>query len=182
MHLMIHATQTVNFRKIATYFIDCSGSFTVLLSVLWEELMFWLGMAVNFSTNCKDRKVAALLALVGIVVPGLHKFYLGQPRWGIVYLLLLWTPISKVASILEAAWYLFQDREEFDRNFNSLSLGVSATNGIIVSGATAGRTIDVPQIAAIADALRQLDDLRQDGLISEYEFEQKRRQLLDRMG
>jgi hypothetical protein len=37
------------------------------------------------------------------------------------------------------------------------------------------------QVSAIADALRELDDLRQDGLISEYEFEQKRRQLLDRI-
>jgi hypothetical protein len=36
-------------------------------------------------------------------------------------------------------------------------------------------------VSAIAEALRQLDCLRQDGLISEYEFEQKRRKLLDRM-
>jgi len=35
---------------------------------------------------------------------------------------------------------------------------------------------------AIADALRQLDTLRQEGLISEYEFEQKRRRLLDQIG
>lgn len=132
------------------------------------------------SANFKDRKVAAILALAGIMVPGLHKFYLGQPRWGIVYLLLLWTPISKVASLLEAAWYLFQDREEFDRNFNPLPVGASTTNTMIPSGTS--RAIEVPQIGAIAEALRQLDDLRQDGLISEYEFEQKRRQLLDRMG
>ena len=36
-------------------------------------------------------------------------------------------------------------------------------------------------VSAIAEALRQLDQLRQDGLISEYEFEQKRRQLLERI-
>jgi hypothetical protein len=36
-------------------------------------------------------------------------------------------------------------------------------------------------VGAIADALRQLDSLRQEGLLSEYEFEQKRRQLLDRI-
>ncbi|MEO1621361.1 MAG: helix-hairpin-helix domain-containing protein, partial [Cyanobacteria bacterium J06632_3] len=33
-------------------------------------------------------------------------------------------------------------------------------------------------VGALAEALRELDALRQDGLISEYEFEQKRRQLL----
>ncbi|GAB4135686.1 MAG: hypothetical protein Fur0046_08690 [Cyanobacteria bacterium J069] len=41
--------------------------------------------------------------------------------------------------------------------------------------------IDPAQVGAIADALRQLDRLRQEGLISEYEFEQKRRRLLDQI-
>jgi hypothetical protein len=33
----------------------------------------------------------------------------------------------------------------------------------------------------VANALRELDALREEGLISEYEFEQKRRQLIDRI-
>ena len=37
------------------------------------------------------------------------------------------------------------------------------------------------QVKAIAEAMRELDRLREDGLLTEYEFEQKRRQLLDRM-
>ena len=62
-----------------------------------------------------------------------------------------------------------QDEEAFDRNFN---LGKSATrNSQKVSN----------QVEAMADAMRELDALRQDGLISEYEFEQKRRQLLDQI-
>jgi Short C-terminal domain len=36
----------------------------------------------------------------------------------------------------------------------------------------------VPQLT---DGIRQLEQLRVDGLITEYEFEQKRRQFLDRM-
>jgi len=35
---------------------------------------------------------------------------------------------------------------------------------------------------ALGVALRELDRLRQEGLISEAEFEQKRRQLLDQVG
>lgn len=116
----------------------------------------------------KSRKVAAILAFSGTLVPisGLHKFYLGQPLWGVLYLLLSWTPIPRVASAIEGFWYLVQDAEEFDRNFNADTV-VSFQSTV------------VPQnVNALADALRQLESLRQEGLISEYEFEQKRRQLL----
>ena len=116
----------------------------------------------------KSRKIAAILAFSGTLVPisGLHKFYLGQPLWGVLYLLLSWTPIPRVASAIEGFWYLVQDGEEFDRNFNANTV---VTNKSIVA----------PQnVNALADALRQLESLRQEGLISEYEFEQKRRELL----
>ncbi len=120
-----------------------------------------------FAKN-KSRSIAAILALSGAVtISGLHKFYLGQPIWGILYVLLSWTPIPKVACAIEAVWYLAQDEETFDRNFNS---GKSAKP--IFTNKASG-------VAALAEALRELDALRQDGLISEYEFEQKRRQLVD---
>jgi TM2 domain-containing membrane protein YozV len=122
-------------------------------------------------SKSKSRKIAAVLALTGILIPisGWHKFYLGQPFWGIVYLLLSWTPIPHVASAMELVWYLVQDEDEFGRNF---TLGEKRTPA---------PGIDPTQVSAIAEALRQLEQLRQDGLISEYEFEQKRRQWLDRM-
>ena len=123
----------------------------------------------------KNRKVAALLAFVGTVLPvsGFHKFYLGQPLWGVLYLLLWWTHIPKVASAIEGVWYLLQDQAEFDRNFN--------LNVLPADSKPSSPSVDPAQVGAIADALRQLDKLRQDGLMSEYEFEQKRRQLLDRI-
>jgi TM2 domain-containing membrane protein YozV len=126
-------------------------------------------------TKPKDRKLAVILALASVVSPisGLHKFYLGQPRWGILYLLLSWTMIPKVASAVEGVWYLVQSRTEFDENFNQ--------NGTLSVGAAAVAAVDPSQVNAVANALRQLDTLRQDGLISDYEFEQKRRQLLDRL-
>lgn len=117
----------------------------------------------------KGRRVAAILAFSGAVIPlsGLHKFYLGQPVWGILYLLLSWTPIPHVASAIEGFWYLVQDGDEFDRNFN------------LNSPVTVQSSVDPSQVSAMAEALRQLEQLRQEGLISEYEFEQKRRKLLD---
>ena len=134
----------------------------------------------------KDRKVAAVLAFAGAIpipvlngtISGLHKFYLGQPRWGIVYLLLGLTPIPTVASLIEGAWYLFQDGEEFEQNFNA-SPAVAKT-GVSLAVHQVSIAPDV-QVETIAEALRQLEQLRQEGLVSEYEFEQKRRQLLDRI-
>ena len=122
-------------------------------------------------SKLKTRKVAAILAFAGMLIPisGLHKFYLGQPLWGLVYLLLSWTPIP------QGVWYLSQAGEEFDRNFNQ---NLEATLSPVSNPPPA---VNLTNVTAIADALRQLDCLRQDGLISEYEFEQKRRQLLNRI-
>lgn len=126
----------------------------------------------------RDRKIASLLALAGAVSPvtGLHKFYLRQPVWGVVYLLLSWTPIPRVASGIEAVWYLFQDGHEFDQRFNQ-GLPLAAQT----SGVATPPPIDPEHVGAIAEALRKLDELRTEGLLSEYEFEQKRRQLLDKI-
>lgn len=126
----------------------------------------------------KSRKIAAILAFAGTLFPvaGLHKFYLGQPWWGVVYILLSWTPIPRVASAIEGFWYLSQESDEFDRNFN-----LESEIDHVVPLPTRSSVVIQNPVSAIADALRELDDLREDGLISEYEFEQKRRQLLDRI-
>jgi TM2 domain-containing membrane protein YozV len=123
----------------------------------------------------KNQKVAIALALSSFVLPvtGLHKFYLGQPVWGVLYLLLSWTPIPRIASVIEGVWYISQRQDEFDQNFNS--------QGRTIPGHNQNVTVNPAQVEAVASALRELDTLRQDGLISEYEFEQKRRQLLDQI-
>ena len=124
----------------------------------------------KFFSHYKNRRVAVVLALLGTVSPlaGLQKFYLGQPLWGAIYLLLWSTPIPRIACAIDAVWYLIQDIEQFEIQFNGYTdRQISNT--------------DTKRISAVADALRELDRLRQDGLMSEYEFEQKRRQLLDRI-
>jgi TM2 domain-containing membrane protein YozV len=128
------------------------------------------------STTPKNRQVAIVLAFASITIPvaGFHKFYLGQPGWGLVYLLLSWTPIPHIAAAIEAVWYLTQDSTHFDRHFNSATAGSSA----IVPHSSA--SLRSHPVATVSDSIRELDKLRADGLISEYEFEQKRRQWLDR--
>ena len=127
-------------------------------------------MLDKFFSHHKNRRVAVALALLGTVTPiaGLHKLYLGQPVWGLIYILLWSTPISRIAAAVDAVWYLVQDVEQFERQFNGHSLRDLKLN-------------TSPQVKAIAEAMRELDRLREDGLLTEYEFEQKRRQLLERI-
>ena len=122
-------------------------------------------MIDKFFKHHKKRRVAVALALLGTVTPiaGLHKLYLGQPVWGIIYILLWSTPISRIAAAIDAVWYLVQDVEQFERQFNGHKYNLNTS----------------PQVKAIAEAMRELDRLREDGLVTEYEFEQKRRQLLE---
>jgi TM2 domain-containing membrane protein YozV len=118
----------------------------------------------------QQRQVAIVLAFAGVVLPvaGLHKFYLGQHRWGLVYLLLSWTPIPHVAAAIEAVWYLVQP--------DVVAAELSLTN----SDSVATLSPATP-IVQLTEGIRQLEQLRVDGLITEYEFEQKRRQFLDRL-
>ncbi len=125
------------------------------------------------ASSSKNRKIAIALALAGALKPtplplsGLHKFYLGQPIWGGLYLLLSWTQIPRIACAIEGVWYLAQSDDQFATSHGGT--------------AVIPPTVQPQQVGAVAAALRELDQLRQDGLISEYEFEQKRRELLDQI-
>lgn len=140
--------------------------------------------------KAKNRKVAAIWALVGVLplalpgfsethLAGLHRFYLREYGWGLVYLFFgFLTPIPWIAGVLEGIWYLVQDEIEFDGHFNQ---GVSAVESTAAM-ALATPTLIVKSVSPAvktAEAVRELDRLRQEGLLSEYEFEQKRRQLIN---
>jgi TM2 domain-containing membrane protein YozV len=149
----------------------------------------------------KNRKVAAIWAIAGIAplalpgfgdvhLAGLHRFYLKEYGWGMVYLFFgLFTPIPWIAGVMESVWYLVQDEAQFNQNFNQ---GVTSDCIAVDGGATEVSNLgksapptfivrSVSPAVKTAEAVRELDRLRQEGLLSEYEFEQKRRQLIDRL-
>lgn len=132
-------------------------------------------MFAKMLSQPRTRKTAVILALLGTIIAlpipiaGIHKFYLRKPLWGVIYLLLWHTPIPRIACAIDAVWYLLQDSEQFNLRFNDLQPSLNST------------TIEAQQVNAIAEAVQKLDQLRSEGLLSEYEFEQKRRQLLDRI-
>ncbi|GAB3163633.1 TM2 domain-containing protein [Telluribacter humicola] len=70
----------------------------------------------------KDKFVAGLLALLfgGF---GLHRFYLGQTRLGVLYLLFCWTLIPFLIGIIDAFIFWFGSRHAFnlEHNFHAFS-------------------------------------------------------------
>lgn len=69
----------------------------------------------------KNKNSAAVLAFVlgGV---GVHKFYLGETGWGIVYAVFFWTYIPTIAGFIEAILLLGMSPAEFDKKYNSLAL------------------------------------------------------------
>lgn len=69
----------------------------------------------------KNKNSAAVLAffLGGV---GVHKFYLGETGWGIVYAIFFWTYIPTIAGFVEALLLLSMPQVEFDKKYNTASL------------------------------------------------------------
>jgi TM2 domain-containing membrane protein YozV len=129
-----------------------------------------------------NRKIAIALAFASALptplpLAWLHKFYLGQYLWGIIYLVLAPTLLPQVACCLEGVWYLSQSDDGFASRFPKAGSILPAT----VLASVAGNALAAPSAPSTTDTLRDLDQLRQEGLVTEYEFEQKRRKLLDQI-
>lgn len=75
------------------------------------------GVRVGRKKGTKTKTTAAILAffLGGL---GAHKFYLGRPLWGIIYLLFFWTLIPALIAFIEIFILLAMDEEKFDEKFN----------------------------------------------------------------
>lgn len=132
--------------------------------------------------NANRRQIAIALAFAGVLpspipLAWLHKFYLGQHLWGIAYLVLAPTLLPQVACCLEGVWYLTQSDEGFTSRFPKAGAMLSS----VAAETSVSSTRSAQAASQVATALRDLDQLRREGLMTEYEFEQKRRQLLDRI-
>lgn len=61
----------------------------------------------------RKSKLASALLAIFLGDFGAHKFYLGRPGMGILYLLFFWTGIPAVIGIIEGIMYLLQSEETF---------------------------------------------------------------------
>ena len=158
---------------------------------------------VNVNTDGgRSRRVAIALAFAGALpiplpIAWIHKFYLGQYLWGVTYLVLAPTGLPQVACCLEGLWYTSLNDEDFSAKFPSAGTTLSASAALAEPaqvptlrqrfdwafkiGQREGLEDSNQPLASPAAVLRELDQLRKEGLITEYEFEQKRRKLLDKI-
>ncbi len=66
--------------------------------------------------SSRNKFIAALLAFLfgGF---GIHKFYLGKPFWGILYLLFFWTFIPELVSYIEGICYICTPDDTWDQKY-----------------------------------------------------------------
>ncbi len=68
--------------------------------------------AINPAWPIKNKLVAALLAIfLGSL--GIHKFYLGNNKMGVLYLVFFWTYIPGIIGFIEGILYLCSNDENF---------------------------------------------------------------------
>ena len=64
-----------------------------------------------------SRRVAAAIFAILLGSFGVHRFFLGQTGWGILYVLFCWTFIPAVAGLIEGILYLTMSEEEFETKY-----------------------------------------------------------------
>ncbi len=76
------------------------------------------GAKLRGSLKSEKSKIAAALLALFLGGLGIHKFYLGQGGWGILYLIFFWTFIPMIVAFFEAIILLVMSEDRFDEKFN----------------------------------------------------------------
>jgi TM2 domain-containing membrane protein YozV len=106
----------------------------------------------------KDKTITAILALfVGGF--GIHRFYLRQNGQGLLYLVFFWTAIPAIVAFVDCIGFLIMDK--FNAKYNS-AIEISKKNK-----------------EHVAEELEKLHELKEKGIVSEEEYEKRKKGLLE---
>jgi TM2 domain-containing membrane protein YozV len=73
----------------------------------------------HLAPNGKSKLAAGLFGIfLGAI--GVHKFYLGQIGWGVVYALFCWTFVPAIAGMIEGILYLAMSDAEFAARYGQV--------------------------------------------------------------
>lgn len=108
-------------------------------------------------------KIAAGLLGIFLGAFGAHHFYLGNTMRGILYFLFFWTIIIPIIGLVEGIMMITMTDEEFDNKYNN--------------GVRFNHSFNQPNVN-VASELRELHRLKEEGIISEREYEEQKRRLL----
>ena len=115
----------------------------------------------------KSKSTAILLALLlgGL---GIHRFYLDRPISGFFYLIFCWTFIPSLIGFLEAISFMSYNEAGWDKKYNK-------------EKAIAASIREEMKAGSAVDALKNLGALRESGVLTESEFQDKKEILLKKI-
>ncbi len=95
---------------------DTSGTIIVLIVIFFLFLI--MGIAIKKLGSKRKSKTAALILALLFGTFGFHKFYLGKPILGSIYILLSWTLIPTLIGFVECCLIAIMKDHEFDQKYN----------------------------------------------------------------
>jgi len=81
----------------------------------------------------KDKTLTGLLAIF-LGWAGIHRFYLGQVKLGIFYVISMFVGVSLILGLIDAVVFLTMDQEDFDDKYNSKEAHYERTSRRRASG------------------------------------------------
>ncbi len=136
-------------------------------------------MTEDLVTTRKEKPALGLLCLAGVLLPGFQRFYLGQKTSGWVFIVIglfglpflpfpwylkLLSYLLRVLCLAEGLWVLSMTNQDFDARFNPEFARLEWTSTVKKQ-----KPLDPEQ---------QLESMRRQGLLTESEYQQKRKDLL----
>lgn len=95
----------------------CGATFSPERTKKEEKVIIQQVIQQQVTSKGRNKVLAGLLAIfLGIL--GIHKFYLGQTIWGIVYIVFCWTYIPSLLGFIEGIIYFCMSDEKFDEKYN----------------------------------------------------------------
>jgi len=97
-------------QRSTKYCVNCGGRIDAR-----AEICVQCGVRQPYKSGSGkiSRRVAAAIFAILLGSFGVHRFYLGQIGWGILYVVFCWTLIPAVAGMIEGILYLAMSDEQF---------------------------------------------------------------------
>ena len=137
----------------------------------------------------KSKTTAALLALF-LGGWGGHKFYLGKPGLGILYLIFCWTFIPSCIAFVEFIMFLCQDQASFDREYNSAYVNqeqptqqsYAQPQQLMAQPVASQQELNAPLLQSgktKAEQILELKSLLDQGALSQEDFDAEKQKVLN---